>query len=175
MDIDGGERGEPVKEKTRIVEIGGTNYQFRKMLPEIGSYLLMKLLSAGFNAQGGANLENPHANSEAAAQPDADKREPSGEKLVRAVAFAAFLRGLDFESHRFVQRACLAVCSRMEERNGSGALPMPLMNDSGAWAIPEIRDDIPLIMKLELEALAFNLSDFFEQGGLNALAGAVPK
>lgn len=154
-----------MKSKTKVVEVSGTSYQLRKMAPDVGSYILMRMIAAGINAGGDQN--NPPSNAEATENPIPV---PTGEELVRAVAFAAFLRGLDYETHSFVQKACLATCSRLEDSSGS-ALPMPIVNDAGVWAIPEIRDDISLVMRLEVEALVFNLTDFFEAGGLNALAG----
>lgn len=154
-----------MKPKTKTVEISGTRYQLRKMAPDRGSWILMRMISASINA-GGDQATAP-TNGEGAENPIPV---PTGEELVRAVAFAAFLRGLDYETHSFVQKACLTVCSRLENSNGT-ELPMPIVNDSGAWAIAEIRDDISLVMRLEVEALVWNLSDFFAAGGLKSLSG----
>ena len=169
--------------KTKIIEIDGARYQIRRMLPEVGSYLSMQLLGAavkggqiGGPTEGDSTVrtQNPR-NGEVTPTEPARMGESEAEELVRGVAFAAFLRGLDFESHRFVQWKALQVCSRLED-HGSGELPMPIITDTGQWAIAEIRDDMPLVMKLETESLAFNCSPFFAGGGLQSLmVPAAPK
>ena len=159
--------GESVmKEKTKIVQFGDTRFQLRKLPPGVGTFIAMQLLGAGIKA-GNLGGGDPQSSSTEAAAPQSMA---TGEELVRAVAFSAFLRGLEYEAHQFVQTHCLAVCSRMEQ-SGETEVPMPIVNDSGQWAIPEVRDDMSLVMKLELEVLVFNLSDFFAEGGLNALVG----
>lgn len=147
--------------KTKIVELNGVRYQIRKMLPNVGSFILMKMLAAGMTAA--QNLGGGESN-----QKPADAGALSGENLVRGLVFAAS-QIFDFETHAFVQKSCISVCSRME---GDPELPMPIVNDSGVWAIPEIRDDIALVMNLETEALIFNLSSFFDQGGMKSITGA---
>lgn len=163
-----------MKLKTKIVDISGTHYQIRKLAPDVGSYILGHAISAIATkaaTKGGQSPQNAQDNIGGATAPEtAAVSESSAEDLARAVALATF-GGLDFELHRFVQQKCLAVCSRMECTEGSD-VPMPIVNDSGQWAIPEIRDDLSLVMKLEVEALVFNLSDFFAGGGLNALTGS---
>lgn len=150
--------------KTKIVELSGARYQLGKMAPDVGSFILMSMIGAGIKAGnlGGESSQTPPQGGRAAETVSA---EPRGEDMVRAVAFAAFLRGLDYEQHRFIQQKCLAICSRME---GEPEMPMPIVSGT-TWAIPEIRDDISLVMKLEIEALVFNLSDFFDAGGLNTI------
>ena len=159
--------------KTKIIELSGTRYQLRKMAPDVGSFILMAMIGAGIKASnmgGGTNADDPHASTEKAAE-NLPTAEPKGEEVVRATAFSAFLGGLDFEMHRFIQVRCLSVCSRMEGTDGS-EVPMPIVSEAGRWAIPEIQDDISLVMRLEVEALVFNLSPFFASGGLNAMVGS---
>lgn len=152
--------------KTKILELSGARYQLRKFFPDVGSFILMQMIGAGIKsgniAGGGDSAESDTVRAAAT--------DLHGEDMVRAVAFAAFLRGLDYEMHRFMQLKCLSTCSRLEDKEGT-EIPMPIVNDSGVWAISEIRDDMALVMRLEVEALVFNFSDFFEQGGLNALVG----
>ncbi len=152
-----------MKQKTKNVEIDGTKYQIRRFLPDVGSYLLMRIIGAGIKTDAG------DATNSASGKEVVRGEVPGGEDLARAVIFAAFLRGLDFETHCFVQAQCLAVCARLE---GPDGLPMPIVNAAGVWAIHEIKDDTPLVLRLETEALVFNFTDFFAGGGLNALAGA---
>ena len=154
-----------MNEKTKIVEVNGASYQLRRFAPDVGSFIVMQIIGAGL--KGVSEGPAPSADS---VTPKAEQ--PSGEDLVRAVVFSAFLRGLDFDMHRFVQTKCLALCSRMEPQ-GDQLVPMPLMTALGV-AIPELREDMELVMKLEIAVLVFNFTDFFAGGGLNALAGARP-
>lgn len=154
-------------QKTKIVEVNGTRYQLGKFTPDAGSYILMRILGASI-------LTGDKAGPSQQASPQPDVK-PKGEDLVRATTFAAFLRGLSFEDHSFIQSKCLACCCRVEEHEQGGEIPMPLVNVSGQWAIQELKDDIPTIMKLEMEVLVFNLAGFFDQGGMNAMAGMPPQ
>jgi len=165
VELPGGECDNAMTPKTKIVEFSGTRYQVRKLSPDVGSFILGKALMVGIKA----SEESAASNGDAVAAPD--KAAP--EDMARAIAFSFVFRGADFETHRFVQGKCLAVCSRMESKDGGPELPMPIVNDAGAWAIPEIRDDVALVMRLEVEVLAFNFTDFFAVGGLNAMAGQV--
>jgi hypothetical protein len=151
-----------MKQKTKVVEIDGTKYQIRRFLPDVGSYLLMRIIGAGIKGDAGDS-------GNSAERKEATGEVPSGEELARAVIFAAFLRGLDFDTHQFVQQHCMQVCARLE---GPDSLPMPLVNAGGVWAIKDVQDDTALVMRLQVEALTFNFTDFFATGGLNALAGA---
>lgn len=159
-----------MKAKTKIVEIAGTRYQVRKLAPDVGSYILGHAISAVAAKAASKGGEAPQKPAGAAETETAAMSESTAEDLVRAVALASF-SGLDFETHKFVQQKCLGVCSRMEGPDGQ-EVPMPIVSDSGQWAIPEIRDDMTLVMRLEIEAMVFNLTDFFAGGGLNVLAGS---
>jgi hypothetical protein len=152
-----------VNEKTKVIEVSGVRYQLRRFAPDAGSFILMQIIGAGTKGQTG---EAPATDS---VTPKAER--PSGEDLVRAVVFSAFLHGLDFDMHRFVQAKCLSLCSRLEGPDGD--TPMPLANATGQ-VNPALQDDMGLVMKLEMEVLVFNLSPFFEGEGLKALAGARP-
>jgi hypothetical protein len=160
------------QEKTKIVVLGESRYQLRRLSPEAGSFIAMKLLSAAESSskEGGGPGKGESGEGQGPALPT-----PSGEQMVRIVALLAF-NGLDFETHSFIQHKCLGCCFRLEGgAEGGPELPMPIVNASGAWAIPEIRDDMALVMKLELEALVFSVAPFFESGGLVSLAPGPPK
>lgn len=157
-------------EKTKIVEIDGTRYQLRRMAPDVGSFILMRMIAAGVAAAEGSG-DGGQKRGKATPKPEVDRKKPTGEELVRQVAFAALLRGLDFPTHQLIQLNALAVCSRLENNAGTGELPMPIVNHAGEWAIHDIRDNVTLVMRLEMEALVFNLSHFFEAGGLSNAAG----
>jgi hypothetical protein len=150
-----------LREKTKVVEINGTRYQLRRLAADIGSFILMRLISAA--------VERAAQAPESIVEPDKDMSASTGEEKARTVAAGAMLGSADFEFHRFVQQRCLAACARLETPPQGGAeIPMPLMTAAGAWAVPEIEQDISVVMRLTIEVLVFNFSDFFDQEGMKA-------
>jgi hypothetical protein len=139
-------------EKTKIVTISGQKYQIRKLRANVGSFILTRILAAGVSAGSLGIGDNPK------------------ESLLMSV-FGAFLRGLDFETFSFIQNNCLSVISRMEAGADGGEDPMPIVADSGVFAAPDVASNLPLLMNLTMQSLMFNLADFFEEGGLNAMLG----
>jgi hypothetical protein len=150
-----------VKEKLKTVTLDGTEYLVGPLPTDAGSFILMRLMGAGLS---GGSLGKPVEDTPAEAEAVA----PTGEELVRAVCFAAFMRGLSFDDLKFVQRECMKVTSRWEAPTGQ-RLPMPVMSSTGQWAIPEVGGDIGLVTRLTMEVLVHNLSDFFSMGGLGSL------
>jgi hypothetical protein len=153
-----------VKEKTRIVPIGEARYQIGRFNPEVGSYILkslvMSLISGDREQSSAAVSDLPPSVAAAEA--------PSGEDSARPLIFAAFLKQLDFNMHKFISRQCMAVVACM-----NGDAPMPIANGAGVL-VPEVRDDLSLVMRLEIETLMLNFSDFFVHGGLAGMAGTTP-
>lgn len=149
-----------MKEPFKLVNIDGTAYRIGRLTPEVGSFFLMKLMGTMI-----ASVKDSPA-SEVSAEPSKEK--PNPEDLARSVIFGAFFNNSDFDLHSTMQRRCLAACSRMESD-----IPMPVAAASGVIALPEVRDDATLVMRLEVEVLVFNLSPFFEGEKMKALsAGA---
>jgi hypothetical protein len=152
-----------VNPKTKIVTIKGTRYQVGRLPADKGSFILAWLLTAVREAS--------QRQSQQEQQPPRDippGPEIKGEDMVRAYALAAIFNGRNFERHSFVQKECLALCSRMEGQ-GAQEIPMPITNANGTMST--ILDDISLVLKLQMETLVFNFSDFFDQGGLDNLMG----
>ena len=154
--------------RTKNVTLQGKEYQLGRLPSDVGAFILMRMIGAGINA---GSLATPDAAMQEAQKSD---REPTGEELVRAVCFAAFLRGLSFEDLRFVQRSCLGVAACLSAPGLEGKA-MPLLSDDGRWAFPEVGDNLHLVMELTVETLVFNLSDFFSDGGLGSLMGTPSK
>lgn len=152
-----------MKEKTKIVDIEGTQYQIGRFSPEVGSYIAMNILGIIVKSQRNAVPNGSGNPSQEMEIPAAANRDP--QEIVRGMTFAAYLSGLDYDFHCFVQRKCLEVCSRIESQPGQDSLPMPLAR------LPDVLSDMPLVMRLETETLAFNLADFFAGGGLKAMTG----
>lgn len=130
-------------EKTKIVTIQEKRYQIRRMRPNVGSFILSRILAAGMGAS-------------VAEKPDMS---------MLGKMFAAFLRGLDFDIFTFIQNNALAVIAKLDDDGGV----IPLVSDTGVFVDVSLADDLSLIMALTVQSLVFNLSDFFSAGGLNAL------
>jgi len=150
-----------LKDKTKTIEIDGHRYQIRRFMPDIGSFILMQVIGAGIKS-----------GQSQASEPDKEVSEtPDAETIVRTLIFGAFFgNSLNCDAFGFVQKQCMRICSRMEGTETS-ELPMPIVNDSGQWAIMDVRDDLALVIKLSVECMVFNFSDFFAEGGLGAMAG----
>jgi hypothetical protein len=154
-----------VKEKFQFVDVDGKSYRIGRFSPQLGSFILMQIIGAGIKGQAPAAPVTDAPSTE-----PAEKLKP--EEIVRAMVFGAFLKGMDYTAHQFIMQKCLSVCSVMggpEEKK----VPIPLMNDN-LMMLPEIQDDLALIMKLQMEVLCFNFTDFFVAGGLNSLGGIQP-
>ena len=137
-----------MSQKTKQVEVNGQLYQIRKLRANVGSFILTRILAAGISA------------ASVGGKPTDD--------LLKAV-FTAFLRGLDFDTFSFIQNNCLAAVSRMTDSGDGNLVPMPIVSDSGVFAVPEIADNLSLVMGLTVQSLLFNLSDFFDAGGLKVV------
>jgi hypothetical protein len=156
-------------EKTKIVEIGETRYQIRRLSAEDGTFVLMQLMAASVK---GIDFSKEVAEVPADKIEEAEKaiEKNTPEDRVRSLIMGVQLRGtLDYDMHRKIQRMCLAACSRVESQSGSD-LVLPISTANGTL-LPDIADDLPLVMRLEMEALVFNLSSFFAGGGWSAVAG----
>lgn len=140
-------------EKIKIVSIAGTRYQLKKLVAADGSYILFRMMGML------QEVATASANNATAKEPAETQPETSPEDKARVIVSFGMYGGKDYEFHKFVQQKAIAACSRMEAE-----LPMPLMNDAGKWAIPEIRDNMGLVVRLATESLVFSLSDFFAFG-----------
>jgi len=91
------------------------------------------------------------------------EEESSAEEKLRGLCGIAFMH-LDFKDYEFIQTNSLKVISRVESV-GAASTPLPIMTDSGQWAVPEIADDLMLVTRLMVEAIVFNLSSFLAGSG----------
>jgi hypothetical protein len=152
-----------MNEKTRQVELRGVRYQIRRFSPQIGSFVLGWLVTAPSE---NSTQQAPNTESTEQRKP---KKKLSNEANIRGVAMMAMLRGSNITRQTFVQQECMKVCSTIIDINGT-ELPEPVMTSEGVL-VPELRDNLHACMRLQIEAIAFNLVDFFEQGGLEELSG----
>ena len=161
-----------MRERTKNVTIESTEYQIRRFSPAVGSFILGRVLSAGARAMRDAAERNGNQD----VQPPQEIKEfdpKDAEPAARAMAVGAVLQGgFSIEDHSLIQTECMKVCSRIEwNEKANLEMPMPLVNDKGQWAIKEVGEDVNTVLQLQVEAITFNFTDFFGQGGLMKLMG----
>lgn len=150
-----------MKEKTKIVTLDDVRYQVSRFRPDVGTFILMRLMGAVVKA-GAENASNAPTSAEGA-------EPPSPQDVARMVCGAALMGNVDQEFHQYVQRQALVLCSRLEQHEGTET-PIPI--STATELLPDIADDFGLVMRLTMECLVFNFSDFFAQGGMRALGAA---
>lgn len=139
-------------EKKRVISIGEKKYQISRFTPNVGAHILgWFMVTLSENSRGTSSPE-----------PEVEKAiTKSGEEIVRALCYPVVFGSRDFEQKSFVLNECMKVCSRLEGDNHD--LPMPIMAGE-RWGLPDVAEDLPLIMRLQTECLVFNLERFFDQG-----------
>lgn len=139
-----------VTEKT--VEIQGRKFKIKAFDAFTGSYiaftLFEKMMPMGMEEKVMATLQ--------AEGTSPDMLLPQGRALMTKGEFYAFVRD------------CLSVVS--EELKGREA---PVLNKNGSWGVDDIENNTILVIMLVINALAFNVSDFFTGGGLKDLQSSL--
>ena len=150
-----------MKEKTTEVTVQGQQWLIRRMTPTTGSYLWQRLMAAMFKAQ----LDLGQQATEAAEAEEAKSTDPkpTPEQRLRGMCGIAFMH-LSFADTEFMQTAAMKVISRVETLAGVTA-PMPVMDDSGRYAIEDVASDPFLVTRLTVEALVFSLAPFLAESG----------
>jgi len=67
-----------------------------------------------------------------------------------------------------LMRDCLKVCSEIKMVNNIVA-PVPIMLGDGRWAVPDLETDTVTVMLLTVQALGFNVTDFFTENALEEM------
>lgn len=148
--------------KTKVITIGEHRYQISRFSPDLGAFLLSWLLTAS------SESTRPRDQNIPMQEPVPDAPKLSGEQIVRGAALAAIFNGKDFERQSFTQSKCLSICARVETIENQEVLS-PILNLQGGWLLMDVRDDLALVMKLQMETLVFNFASFFDQNALGAL------
>lgn len=149
--------------RTKTVEVDGIEYELRRLPPEVGSFIFMRMLGAHMKV---ASEAKPSAAPPSAAPSETPAPPPekvSGEMQVRALSFVVLSGGVGFEDFAFIQKACMKVVSRLEDRAGQ-KFAMPVMTDAGEWT--KNGEDLAYspgsVVKMTTESLVFCFSDFFD-------------
>lgn len=156
--------------RSKVVELSGLKFQIRRLPPEVGSFIFMRMLGVSMRsaaAEAEAQLAQPAPPQDESTEPAEDKPVVTGEMKVRALSFSVFAGGMKFEDFKFIQNGCMRVVSVVEERSGVD-FPMPIVSDAGVWTPSgeDVSVDIGLVMRLTTEVLVFCFADFFDGGGL---------
>jgi hypothetical protein len=156
--------------RTKIVPLSGKKYHLRRLPPEVGSFIFMRMLGVSMRAaqSEAERAPAPKYASKLDTKPAKPEPEPeaklSGEMRVRALSFAVFSGGISFEDFQFIQLSCMKVVGRIDV-NAGVEFPMPVMTDSGQWVDEELADNPGLVMQLTTEVLVFCFADFFGESG----------
>lgn len=151
--------------RSKIVDLSGTKYHLRKLPPDVGSFIFMRILGISMRQQ--ADRPVPSTKKQEEVEKQEEETKISGELRIRALSFAVFSGGvINLEDFRLIQRSCLQVCGVVVERSGT-QFPMPVMTDTGDWTKEgeELANNVGLVMRLTTEVLIFCFADFFDDGG----------
>jgi hypothetical protein len=67
-----------------------------------------------------------------------------------------------------LQKNCLSVCAEMLP-----AGPTPVLNEDGTFGVLDLEHDAPTVLALTVQALAWNLSSFFDESLLTSLSETI--
>lgn len=136
----------------KLVELKGRKFKVKAFDAFTGSYiaftLFEKMMPMGVEEKVLATLQ--------AEGKDPGMVIPQGRALMTKGEFYAFVRD------------CLSVV--YEVLPGRDA---PVLNPNGSWGVEDLEHDTMLVLMLVINALTFNVSDFFTGGGLKDLADSV--
>lgn len=145
------------RQTEKIVEIKGRKFKVKAFDAMTGSYIAFTL----FEKMLPMNVEDQVMATLQAEGSDPRMMMPQGRTLLTKGEFYSFMKD------------CLSVV--YEVLPGRDA---PVLNANGSWGIQDIQNDTMLALMLVINALSFNVSDFFTGDGLkelqNSLAGLMP-
>lgn len=132
-----------MKDRYKFIELDGQKYRIEKMSARtalyIGSQLAMVLM-------GGA----------------------SKEQSINSEAVQSALSSLSKETFFGILNDCLKTVNKITEANGA-QMPEPVLKTDGSFVDPDMEYDISAVLRLTVEVLMFNVSNFFGGKGLSNL------
>jgi hypothetical protein len=146
--------------RSKVVEFSGHKFQVRKLLPDTGSFIFMRMLGISMRM----SAETKSEENVPKLEPNKKPEKVSGEMRVRALSFSVFSGGISFEDFKFIQAQCMKSVAIIDVREGMD-FPMPVVADDGTWT-PEglvVMDDVGLVTRLTTEVLVLCFADFFEE------------
>lgn len=67
-----------------------------------------------------------------------------------------------------LQKDCLMICEEVFERTNA-----PIMNANGSWGVEDLENNSKVVLALTIQALVWNISDFFTEDLLTSLTGSM--
>jgi hypothetical protein len=135
------------------VVIGDKRYKIGKLRSDIGSWLLLQLMSTLREAMSKM--------TDSDVQVDTPEQQTKEYKLAAAKgSIQFFLEKADRTLFAIIQKESLAVVSEYTAINEKEVL-LPIVQVSGKFARPEMQFDSTTVLKLTIESLVANLSPFF--------------
>lgn len=141
--------------KTRDFPVGTETYQFRKLLPAVGTFIWQRLMAASYKAQATFGRGD-----RGEVEPPKDAPQPTPEDRLRVICGIAFMQ-LDFKDFEFIQNACMKATTRLVI-TGTERVPMPVMTDDAKWTADgaEPEGNPLLLTQLMVECLVHSLLPF---------------
>jgi hypothetical protein len=134
-------------DRYKVVEIEGGQYTFCKFdaltALKVARLLITKITAAGLPQAGG--------------------QESTGDFDV----FARLLSDVKDEDLDYLVKTALKFCSKMFPAGNT-----PVINLNGSFAVPEVEQDVFLMLRLTMETILWSMSDFFDEGRWNLPPGA---
>lgn len=128
------------KPKEKIVEIKGQKYRLGKLDARSASYLAIKAAAALAPAvMGGGNLN--------------------------AATLTTTLPNLPRKEFDEIQTMLLRTAMKLEDANGQ-LMPVPILREDGQFVDADMAYDVVTVMGLTVQAIIFNIGDFFGDAGL---------
>lgn len=133
-----------LKQKTKVIEAGGVKYRLGKMDARSASYLAMK--AAAVIAPALSTIKSMN-------------------KQDAITAAANALPSMPREEFDEIQTMLLRTVVKLVETNGVD-MPVPVIKADGSFTDEDLFYDAPTVMQLSVQALMFNIGDFFQGAGL---------
>lgn len=136
-----------MKDRYKFIELDGQKYRIEKMPARtalyIGSQLAMALVGGARSSQ-------------------------EKEQGVNSEAVQSALSSLSKETFFGILNDCLKTVNKITEVNGA-QMPEPVLKADGSFVDPDMEYDISAVLRLTVDVLMFNVSNFFGGKGLSSL------
>lgn len=127
-----------LKQKTKIIEINGVSYQLNKMDARTGSYIAFKV----------SGVLNTAVNGD-------------------SEAIGAAVMGMPRREFDELQTLLLKTVNRLVEAPNGQQIPEPVLTVRGDFVDEALAYDPATVIQLTIQALVFNVGDFFGAAGLS--------
>lgn len=151
-------------ELSKDVTLNGRRYRIDRASAFVGSWLLTRLTKRMYeNMRAAAENPRPAAPAKTETTPPVEltpEQRAAQADAMAAMACRDLLESLTIEEYLKVQRYCLAVCNRYEDKPGVDQ-PFPVLMEDGSFAITDLEYDVLAVYGLTTRALAFILGPSF--------------